>query len=63
MSQPQAKYYTLDEIMNGERVLVVNQLEALREYKRHGLGWNDLREDLGDKPEYLAKDILLALGY
>ena len=43
--------------------LQVSKLEAIAEYRKHGLDGRDLFADLGERPEYQASDVLIALGY
>ena len=45
------------------RQITVTPAEAVREYRRHGLGRDDLIRDLGDHPEYQGAAVLDALGY
>ena len=40
-----------------------SRAECVREYQKHGLTADDLKSDLGNKPEYSGADILDALGY
>jgi hypothetical protein len=37
--------------------------EAVREYRRHGLGEGELVAELGDHDSYQSDDVLIALGY
>ncbi|MBX8556956.1 hypothetical protein K5D56_26335 [Pseudomonas cichorii] len=52
---------TLDEAMDDETM--VTRLEAERECRKHSLDPSEMFAELGDHPEYKARDVLHWFGY
>jgi len=40
-----------------------SRADAVRQYRRHGLGEAELVAELGDHDAYQSDDVLIALGY
>jgi hypothetical protein len=52
---------TLDEAMNEKTM--VTRAQAERECRKHTLDPSEMFAELGDLPEYEARDVLVWLGY
>lgn len=52
---------TFDEAMDDETM--VTRLDAERECRKHSLAPSEMFVELGDHPEYKARDVLRWLGY
>lgn len=52
---------TYDEAI--EENPTISRARAEEECVEHSASFDDMKAELGDKPEYLARDVLLWLGY
>lgn len=52
---------TYDEAAESD--LIISRARAQRECKRHQVPFQELLNDLGDKDEYTAREVLAWLGY
>lgn len=52
---------TYDEAVESD--LIISRTCAQRECRKHHVPFQELLEDLGDKDEYTAREVLVWLGY